>query len=145
MDMTTTPAADQDLLDLIAESVEYAASILDQQDVLEPFTIIEYDDEKHTMHYAFDPDFGEGLDEVLAKARDAITIGATEISAYAIVSATELTLEASKQSVILIEAGTRGSEDGVLLAQPYQPPQGLFGFELSGNLLLLGRPTNLLF
>lgn len=144
MDMITS-AADEDLLKLIAESVEYAATLLDHDNWLEPFTMIEYDDEKHTLHFAYSSEEHEPLEDVLAQARDAITIGATEITAYAIVSATELTLADKKQSVILIEAGTRGSDDGVLLAQPYQPPQGLFGFELEGSLVLLGRPTNLLF
>ncbi len=144
--MPISPSAvDDNLLNLISQSIDYAAGILDQEAFLEPFALIEYPNERRTLHFAYDPEQGEGLEEVLAQARDAITIGAAEMTGYAIVSVTALTIEETKEPVILIEASIRGADEGVLLAQPYQPPKGLFGFELEGGPILLGRPTNLLF
>jgi len=139
-----SPANDE-LLDLIAAAIDYAARLLDSGRIVEPFTITEYDEDRHVAHFAYNLEEGDKLEETLSQARESIVFGAQEIAAYAITSVTELTIEEKKKQVILIEAASRADDDAVILAQPYKPPGGLFGFELDGPPIFLGKTTHLFF
>jgi hypothetical protein len=128
------------LNDLMFQALDHAvASIGDSGGPLTPFSMCDEVCGKKTLtRYA-----AERLEESVAQGKQRIEEAKADLLRYAFAWDGFVTIEGKKWDAILVEAGDKVAETGILLCQRYQK-KGFFrkGVEPVGNPALIGKPPS---
>jgi hypothetical protein len=139
--MSETPNHEIKLNDLMFLALDHAVdSVRETADLLIPFIITEKDGDKRFLNRFVDDRVEQGVE----KAKKFIEEKKEDFDRYAIAWDGFVTIEGTKWEAILVEAGDKIGETGILLCQRYQKKNGFFkkGIETIGNAALVGRPVS---
>jgi len=139
--MSDTPDHEIKLNDLMFLALDHAVdSVRESSDLLTPFVMAEKDGDQRILTRFMD----ERLERGVEQAKKFIEEKKDNFDRYAIAWDGFVTIEGIKWDAMLVEAGDKMSETGILLCQRYQKKKGLFknGIEPVGNAALVGKPAS---
>lgn len=139
--MNETPSHEIKLNDLMFLALDHAVdSVRETADLLIPFVLTEKDGEKRILtRFA-----AERVEQGVEQAKKHIEEKKEDSDRYAIAWDGFVTIEGTKWDAMLVEAGDKKGDTGILLCQRYQKKKGFFkkGIEPVGNAALLGKPAS---
>lgn len=139
--MSETSSHEIKLNDLMFLALDHAVeSVRETAEIMVPFIMTEKDGEKPVLARFMDDRVEQGVEQ----AKKFIEEQKESFDRYAVAWDGFVTIEGTKWDAVLVEAGDKIGETGILLCQRYRKKKSFFkkGIEPVGNPALVGKPAS---